>query len=42
MPMLAFVRKYREEFIAVAKGGGIGNVRLDESVKALLLSGRAA
>ncbi len=41
MPMLAFVRKYREEFIAVVKSGGVGSRRLDESVKALL-SGRAA
>ncbi len=42
MPMLAFVRKFRDEFIAVAKSGGVGNKRLDDSVRALLSSGRAA
>jgi NADH-quinone oxidoreductase subunit F len=42
MPMLAFVRKYRDEFLAVAKSGGVGNKRLDDSVRALLSSGRAA
>lgn len=41
MPMLALVRKYREEFVAACKTGGIGDKRLDETVKALL-SGRAA
>jgi len=41
MPMLAFVRKFRDEFIAVAQNGGVGNARLDDSVKALL-AGRAA
>jgi NADH-quinone oxidoreductase subunit F len=41
MPMLALVRKFRDEFIAVAKNGGIGQKRLDDSVRALL-SGRAA
>jgi NADH-quinone oxidoreductase subunit F len=40
MPMLAFVRKFRDEFVAVCKGG-IGDKRLDESVRALL-GGRAA
>ncbi len=40
MPMLAFVRKYRDEFIAACKGGGIGGQRLDDGVRALL--GRAA
>jgi NADH-quinone oxidoreductase subunit F len=42
MPMLAFVRKYRDEFLAVAKSGGVGSKRLDDSVRALLSSGRAA
>jgi NADH-quinone oxidoreductase subunit F len=41
MPMLALIRKYRDEFIAVAKNGGVGDVRLDDSVKAML-AGRAA
>jgi NADH-quinone oxidoreductase subunit F len=41
MPMLAFVRKYRDEFIAACKGGGIAAVRLDESARALV-AGRAA
>jgi len=42
MPMLAFVRKFRDEFIAVAKSGGVGSARLDDSVKALVGGGRAA
>jgi NADH-quinone oxidoreductase subunit F len=44
MPMLAFVRKFRDEFIAVAKSGGIGQKRLDDGVRALVSSssGRAA
>jgi NADH-quinone oxidoreductase subunit F len=42
MPMLAFVRKFRDEFLAVAKSGGVGSKRLDDSVRALLSSGRAA
>jgi NADH-quinone oxidoreductase subunit F len=44
MPMLGFVRKYRDEFLAVAKSGGVGGKRLDDSVRALLLptGGRAA
>jgi NADH-quinone oxidoreductase subunit F len=42
MPMLAFVRKFRDEFLAVAKSGGVGEKRLDDSVRALLSSGRAA
>jgi NADH-quinone oxidoreductase subunit F len=42
MPMLAFVRKFRDEFVAACKGGGIdGGTRLDDSVKALI-AGRAA
>jgi NADH-quinone oxidoreductase subunit F len=41
MPMLALVRKFRDEFITVAKNGGIGSQRLDDSVKAIL-AGRAA
>jgi NADH-quinone oxidoreductase subunit F len=41
MPMLALVRKFRDEFVAACKGGGIGDKRLDESVKALV-GGRAA
>jgi NADH-quinone oxidoreductase subunit F len=40
MPMLAFVRKFRDEFVAACRGG-IGPTRLDESVRALL-AGRAA
>src|SRR5688572_953467 len=35
MPMLAFVRKYRDEFVAACKNGGIGDKRLDDSVKSL-------
>jgi NADH-quinone oxidoreductase subunit F len=38
MPMLAFVRKYRDEFVAACKNG-VGDGRLDDSVKTLL-SGR--
>src|SRR5205814_6947493 len=41
MPMLALVRKYRDEFIAAAKSGGIGDKRLDDGVRKLI-SGRAA
>jgi len=41
MPMLALVRKFRDEFVAACKTGGIGDKRLDDSVKALL-AGRAA
>jgi NADH-quinone oxidoreductase subunit F len=41
MPMLALIRKFRDEFVAASKNGGIGDKRLDESVRALL-GGRAA
>jgi NADH-quinone oxidoreductase subunit F len=41
MPMLAFVRKYRDEFVAACKRGGIDGVRLDDSARALV-GGRAA
>ena len=40
MPMLAFVRKFRDEFVAACRGG-IGDTRLDEAVRALV-AGRAA
>jgi NADH-quinone oxidoreductase subunit F len=40
MPMLALVRRFREEFIA-ACSGGLGDKRLDESARALV-GGRAA
>ncbi|MET0284690.1 MAG: NADH-quinone oxidoreductase subunit NuoF [Polyangiales bacterium] len=42
MPMLAFVRKFRDEFIAACKSGGLGDKRMDEGVRKLLSSGRAA
>jgi NADH-quinone oxidoreductase subunit F len=42
MPMLAFVRKFRDEFIAACKSGGLGDKRMDEGVRKLLTSGRAA
>jgi NADH-quinone oxidoreductase subunit F len=41
MPMLAFVRKFRDEFVAACKSGGIGEKRLDDSVRKLF-AGRAA
>jgi NADH-quinone oxidoreductase subunit F len=41
MPMLAFVRKFRDEFIAACKSGGLGDKRMDEGVRKLL-GGRAA
>jgi NADH-quinone oxidoreductase subunit F len=41
MPMLAFVRKYRDEFVAAVKRGGIDGARLDDSAKGLV-AGRAA
>jgi NADH-quinone oxidoreductase subunit F len=41
MPMLAFVRKFRDEFVAACKSGGIGDKRLDDSVRKLF-AGRAA
>jgi NADH-quinone oxidoreductase subunit F len=40
MPMLAFVRKFRDEFVA-ACNGGLGDKRMDEGVRKLL-GGRAA
>jgi NADH-quinone oxidoreductase subunit F len=40
MPMLGFIRKFREEFLAAAQGGGLQDYRLDNGVRALL--GRAA
>ncbi len=40
MPMLALVRKFRDEFVAVAQGAGVTS-RLDDSAKALV-GGRAA
>ncbi len=40
MPMLGFVRKYRDEFVEACRSGGIGKTRLDDGVRALL--GRAA
>jgi NADH-quinone oxidoreductase subunit F len=40
MPMLGFIRQFREEFVAAAKGG-VPDRRLDRSVQALL-GGRAA
>ncbi len=39
MPMLGFVRQFRDEFVAAAKGG-LSDTRLDKSVRGLL--GRAA
>ena len=42
MPMLAFVRKFRDEFVAACKTGGLGDKKLDASVRGLLLGGRAA
>ncbi|HEY6878685.1 MAG TPA: NADH-quinone oxidoreductase subunit NuoF [Polyangiales bacterium] len=42
MPMLALVRKFRDEFVAACKSGGVGDRRMDEGVRKLLASGRAA
>ena len=42
MPMLAFVRKYRAEFIAAAKDGLPSGSRLDDSVRGALLGKAAA
>ena len=39
MPMLAFVRKFRGEFLAAAKNGGIGSKRLDNALKSVVLGG---
>jgi len=41
MPMLALVRKFRDEFIAACKNGGIGGQELGDSVRQLV-GGRAA
>jgi hypothetical protein len=35
------VRKFRDEFVAACKSGGIGETRLDDSVRKLF-AGRAA
>ncbi|MFW6051448.1 MAG: NADH-quinone oxidoreductase subunit NuoF [Myxococcota bacterium] len=41
MPMLGFIRQFRDEFLEVVKAGGLGSeVRLDDSTRKLL--GRAA
>jgi NADH-quinone oxidoreductase subunit F len=41
MPMLGFIRQFREEFVAAAKGG-LSNSRLDASAKDLVVSGSVA
>jgi NADH:ubiquinone oxidoreductase subunit F (NADH-binding) len=41
MPMLAFVRKYRAEFLAAAADGLPATARLDEAVRTALLSASA-
>lgn len=42
MPMLAFVRKYREEFLAAARDGLPASARLDEAVRAFLTRSQEA
>jgi NADH-quinone oxidoreductase subunit F len=41
MPMLGFVRKFRDEFLAAVRNGGTRGARLDDAVRPLVL-GRAA
>ncbi len=36
MPMLAFVRKFRDEFIAAGKGGGVSARTLGETARPLI------
>jgi len=40
MPMLGFIRKFRNEFVAAAQAGGLADYRLDNGVRGLL--GKAA
>ena len=42
MPMLAFIRKFRKEFLEAAQNGVPENARLDEAVRTALLRKEAA